>query len=84
VLKIDRSFVSRIDGTANHDAVIRTIIALGHALGMTIVAEGVETESHMALLQSLNCNYAQGYLISRPVGAAAALQLLLGGPVSIN
>jgi diguanylate cyclase (GGDEF)-like protein/PAS domain S-box-containing protein len=66
-LKIDRSFISRIPGNANDVAVVEAIIAMGHKLGLDVVAEGVETEQQRAFLAGQGCNAYQGYLFSKPV-----------------
>jgi EAL domain-containing protein (putative c-di-GMP-specific phosphodiesterase class I) len=72
-LKIDRSFVSRI---MEDDEIVRTILTLGHNLGLKVVAEGVETIEQVAKLQNLGCEYAQGYYFSVPVNAQEATDLL--------
>lgn len=55
---------------ANHDASIaRTVITLGHSLGLRVIAEGVETEYQLALLKEWGCDEAQGYIVSRPAPA---------------
>ncbi|MFL5290116.1 MAG: EAL domain-containing protein [Myxococcales bacterium] len=64
-LKIDRSFVSRIDTAQKNVEIVRTILSLSRALGMTAVAEGVETEGQVAQLQILKCDSAQGFYFSR-------------------
>ncbi|PLK49242.1 bifunctional diguanylate cyclase/phosphodiesterase [Uliginosibacterium sp. TH139] len=69
-LKIDRAFVNGIERSERNLALVRAIIAMGHSLGMKIVAEGVETEEQARMLTELGCEYLQGYLISRPVPAA--------------
>jgi EAL domain-containing protein (putative c-di-GMP-specific phosphodiesterase class I) len=66
-LKIDRSFVTRMLKTSNDAAVVNTIIAMGHGLGMELVAEGVETEEQLQYLMQRNCEIIQGYLLSRPL-----------------
>lgn len=68
-LKIDRSFIQVYSGdpTSNEAAFIKIIVSLGHILKMTVVAEGVETESQLALLQSYGCDEIQGYYISPPL-----------------
>ena len=68
-LKIDRSFVMAYTGdpTSNEAAFIKTIVSLGQVLGMTVVAEGVETEAQLALLQSYGCHVFQGYYLSPPL-----------------
>ena len=69
-LKVDRSFVMRM--TENeHDAVlVRTAIDLGHNLGLTVVAEGVELAAHVTALRALDCDVVQGYHYARPMPAA--------------
>lgn len=66
-LKIDRSFVSEVTNDRNLAAISSAIIALGHGLGLTVVAEGVETEAQRAFLASAGCDILQGYLIGRPM-----------------
>jgi len=67
-LKIDRSFLRQ--GSANDAAVVRAISALGHGLGMRVVAEGVEDRQTYALVERLGCDAAQGYYVSWPLPAA--------------
>jgi EAL domain-containing protein (putative c-di-GMP-specific phosphodiesterase class I) len=67
VLKIDRSFVREITSDGEDKAIADAIIALGRALDLTIVAEGVETVEQEAFLRAHNCDEIQGYLISKPV-----------------
>ncbi len=77
ILKIDRSFIQRIDqGSDSNLATIRMIISLAHSLEMEVVAEGIETPKQMAVLRDLGCNFAQGYLFSRPVASHIAHQFL--------
>jgi diguanylate cyclase (GGDEF)-like protein/PAS domain S-box-containing protein len=71
ILKIDRSFVSTMLGDANTMTLVSTIITLAHSLGLKVVAEGVEEEAQAQALLGLGCDQMQGYLISRPVPAAA-------------
>jgi EAL domain-containing protein (putative c-di-GMP-specific phosphodiesterase class I) len=76
-LKIDRSFISRItesDGTAE---IVRTIMKLAQALGMDVVAEGVETEQQRARLRALECESGQGYYFSKPMDSDAAESFFL-------
>jgi diguanylate cyclase (GGDEF)-like protein len=73
-LKIDRSFVRDIETDADDRAVAEAIIGLGHNLRLDVVAEGVETEPQLSLLQG--CDGFQGYLIARPQGAQGTLELL--------
>lgn len=65
-LKIDRSFVSRIDTDSSSGAVVSTIVGLSRALGVRTIAEGVETESQATLLRAAGCEVVQGYLFGRP------------------
>lgn len=67
-LKIDRSFVSEMDQNDEAFTIVRSIIDLGHNLGMRVCAEGVETLSAANRLMELGCDYAQGFYFSRPVG----------------
>ncbi len=68
-LKIDRSFVTDISNDDDARAIVGSTIAMGHALGLDLVAEGVEDESTAALLREMLCDSAQGYLFSRPLPA---------------
>ncbi|MHB8273852.1 MAG: putative bifunctional diguanylate cyclase/phosphodiesterase [Dermatophilaceae bacterium] len=70
VLKIDRSFVSLMDVDPASETIVNAIIAMGHALGMTLVAEGVERPSQAALLRAQGCDAAQGWLFGRPLLAS--------------
>lgn len=66
-LKIDRSFVSRMDTAPNMLELTHAVVGLGHALGLSVVAEGVETENVLQLLRQQGCDEAQGYLFTRPL-----------------
>jgi diguanylate cyclase (GGDEF)-like protein len=69
VLKIDRSFVSRMETDENDAVIVRSTIELAHNLGLLVVAEGVETQDTLVQLAELGCDTAQGYHLSRPVPA---------------
>ncbi len=71
-LKIDRAFIADIPGDRNAESLVKGIVGLAHALGLTVVAEGVETEAQKDFLAALGCDYVQGYLIGRPVDADSA------------
>ncbi len=75
-LKIDRSFVSRLGPAGENTEIVEAIVKLAHALGMDVVAEGVETLAHLSYLQALGCTYGQGWLFSKPVDADVAAGLL--------
>jgi diguanylate cyclase (GGDEF)-like protein len=68
-LKIDRSFVAALDRSANAGVILQAMVALGRALGMGVVIEGVETEQQRVLLRLAGCNEMQGFLFARPTGA---------------
>jgi EAL domain-containing protein (putative c-di-GMP-specific phosphodiesterase class I) len=78
-LKIDRSFVSKIDTDRKSEAIVRTILLLGQNLNIETVAEGIETERQLESLCRLGCKTGQGYLFSKPVNAETAEQLLRDG-----
>ena len=75
-LKVDFSFVSRIDTDEESWEIIRTIVTLGNNLGKDVVAEGIERGKQRELRIALRCKYGQGYFFSRPVDAEAATALL--------
>jgi len=66
-LKIDRSFISGIETDSDDLALSMAIVAMAHSLSMEVVAEGVETQGQQAILPSIRCDYAQGYLYARPL-----------------
>ncbi len=79
LLKIDRSFISRVDVDGEKLELVRTIITLAWNLGMDVIAEGVETTKQLAQLKALKCEYAQGYLFSEPL-CVEDVEALLGNP----
>jgi EAL domain-containing protein (putative c-di-GMP-specific phosphodiesterase class I) len=76
-LKIDHSFVRDIPGQQDVAAITRAIIAMGHSLKLTVVAEGVETHPQLEYLRELGCDEYQGYLFSAAVPAGQFEELLL-------
>ncbi len=68
-LKIDRTFVSRMEFDEEKREIVRTIVALARTLKMEVVAEGIETAEQLAMLRELGCEYGQGYLFSSAVDA---------------
>jgi diguanylate cyclase (GGDEF)-like protein len=75
-LKIDRSFVAALDKSANGGVIIQAIVALGRALGMGVVIEGIETEQQRVLLRLAGCNEMQGYLFAKPAPREEITRLL--------
>lgn len=76
VLKIDRSFVMRLDEAPENTAIIGAIVGLAHNLNMIVTAEGIETSKQLTHLRLLGCEYGQGYAISQPLDAEAATAFL--------
>jgi diguanylate cyclase (GGDEF)-like protein/PAS domain S-box-containing protein len=75
-LKIDRSFVAGLEDRDEDRAIVRAIVGMAEALGLTVVPEGVETEEQLAALVQLGCEYAQGFLLGRPLEPARIEELL--------
>ena len=76
ILKIDRSFVEQI-GTSERDrAIVAAVTAMSHALGISVVGEGVETDHQLVTLASLDCDQGQGFLLARPMSAEAVVALV--------
>ncbi|MGB6016300.1 MAG: EAL domain-containing protein, partial [Nodosilinea sp.] len=80
MLKIDRSFIQLMEADPRGVAMVQAILALAQSLGMTAIAEGVETESQLEQLRQLGCPYAQGYCFSEPLPAPEAEHLLVNWP----
>ncbi|WP_434222033.1 EAL domain-containing protein [Limnospira platensis CENA597] len=75
-LKVDQSFVRRMDDSQPNTEIVKTIIMLGHNLNMDLVAEGIEAEGNVQTLKNLNCEYGQGYFFSKPLPVTALEDLL--------
>jgi diguanylate cyclase (GGDEF)-like protein/PAS domain S-box-containing protein len=73
-IKIDRSFVSELDSSEKSVSMIRSVIAMAHALGLVVVTEGVETRAQLGLLTDLGCDEVQGFLLGRPEPAESAMR----------
>jgi diguanylate cyclase (GGDEF)-like protein len=84
ILKIDRSFVTRMNTDKDSLSIVETIVTLAKKLGKTIVAEGVETDAHKATLLTLACDYGQGYLFSKPLNSFNAEEFLRNNIASEN
>jgi EAL domain-containing protein (putative c-di-GMP-specific phosphodiesterase class I) len=79
ILKIDQSFVARLDQDAEGRAIVYAIISLATALGVRVTGEGIETAAQLSTLIELNCSHGQGFLLGRPAPPgelAAALRAL--------
>jgi diguanylate cyclase (GGDEF)-like protein/PAS domain S-box-containing protein len=79
ILRLDRSLISRIDRDPQHRALCESIVGIAGALGLDVVADGVETPAQLAALAGFGCGFAQGFLISRPVPLSGFLALLADG-----
>ncbi len=80
-LKIDQSFVREVTEEQDNAAIVNAVITLGQSLRFRVVAEGVETQEQLELLQGLGCDEVQGYLFSRPLPAAGIEAWLRAQPV---
>ncbi|MEE2829178.1 MAG: EAL domain-containing protein [Myxococcota bacterium] len=78
IIKIDRSFISRMGIDGHHPEIVRTIISLADSLRMDVVAEGVETALQGDILRDMGCRYAQGYFFAKPLHEHDALRLVEG------
>ncbi len=81
VLKIDRSFTEELSGNADDSVIVGVTIRLAHALGMRVVAEGVETRMQIDRLKELDCDFAQGFYVARPLPADAVGALIGSGTI---
>ena len=77
VVKIDRSFIQNIHATKDKSAIVGAICTLGHNLGFSTVAEGVETEEELKMIRLLGCDHIQGYLCCKPMSAKDVTQWLI-------
>ena len=82
-IKVDRGFIRDVDISATHAAITRSIIDLGHSLGVRVVAEGVETEQIADVLRGLGCQHAQGWLYAAAMPIDDLRTWLAGVPVSV-
>jgi EAL domain-containing protein (putative c-di-GMP-specific phosphodiesterase class I) len=83
ILKIDRSFTTRLEGDPRGVAMVQSILALAQSLGMNAIAEGVETVAQWQQLQQLGCPYAQGYYIAKPLLADEVESFLQRWPLAL-
>jgi EAL domain-containing protein (putative c-di-GMP-specific phosphodiesterase class I) len=75
-IKIDRSFINRLTTGANGTHIVRAILELARGTGLSVVAEGIETEDQRNALRQLECGYGQGYLFDRPLHVTGLERLL--------
>ncbi|MDQ6981915.1 MAG: EAL domain-containing protein, partial [Mariprofundus sp.] len=75
-LKIDIAFIRHLQDNAEDAVIVRAIIAMAHALGMTVIAEGVETRAQLDFLRQEGCDFIQGYLLAKPMSASDTTVLL--------
>ncbi len=78
-IKIDKRFIASMSNSSNDRAVVQAIINLGKAMGLTVTAEGVETQAQLGSLGSDQCHEVQGYFLSRPIDKQAFAHLLASG-----
>jgi EAL domain-containing protein (putative c-di-GMP-specific phosphodiesterase class I) len=83
-IKIDQSFVRHLKAGTTDLVLCQAIIAMAHALGMKVIAEGVETAEQRDLLKTAGCDYAQGYFYSRPVCPAEFEAMVLGSEEALR
>jgi EAL domain-containing protein (putative c-di-GMP-specific phosphodiesterase class I) len=83
-IKIDKGFVLNIDDDRENAVIVKSIIDLGHNLGLKVVAEGIETASSRQLLRRFHCDEGQGYYFSRPISADEMSKFFLNPPRSIK
>jgi EAL domain-containing protein (putative c-di-GMP-specific phosphodiesterase class I) len=82
-LKIDRAFVMRLDKGGRDAALAQAIVSMGHALGMRVLAEGVETTEQLQLLRAQGCDEGQGYLFAKPAAPDVLGELLKTGRIDV-
>jgi diguanylate cyclase (GGDEF)-like protein len=80
-LKIDRSFINRMEANREKAKIAQVIVTLAHQLGMRVIAEGVETTKQLKRLREMDCDCGQGYLFSGPLTGEAAEAILATGPI---
>ena len=78
-LKIDRSFVSDLDRDTRLASIVEAVVGLGNALGMRLIAEGIETAPQLQMLAAIGCRFGQGFYLARPQDGAATRKLVAEG-----
>ncbi|MEP0855871.1 EAL domain-containing protein [Trichocoleus sp. DQ-U1] len=79
-LKIDKSFVNRMESSQENIGLVPAIMRMAHTMGINVIAEGIETSGQLAQLRALNCDFGQGYLFSKPVESKLASELIEADP----
>ncbi|MDY7015746.1 MAG: EAL domain-containing protein, partial [Cyanobacteriota bacterium] len=79
-LKIDKSFVHRLNGQSSNLGLIPAMIGIARTMSMSVVAEGIETTHQLARLRELDCDFSQGYLFAPPLEADEAVDLMAASP----
>ncbi|MDA1062689.1 MAG: EAL domain-containing protein [Chloroflexi bacterium] len=80
ILKLDRSFVPDLAGDDRLRSIVGSLHQVARTLGLLVVAEGIEREEDVQILRSMGCTLGQGYHLGRPMGEAAAYELVARGP----
>jgi EAL domain-containing protein (putative c-di-GMP-specific phosphodiesterase class I) len=84
VLKIDRTFVTNLVKNKESRQIVKTIMGLAKDMGMSVVAEGIETQGQALQLNLMGCDFGQGYLFSRPLPAADIVELMHAGQIRLT
>ncbi|MDX2231786.1 MAG: EAL domain-containing protein [Leptolyngbyaceae cyanobacterium bins.349] len=79
-LKIDRSFIQSLNEVSSGSGLVPIIVAIAKTMNMSVIAEGIETDQQLAQLRSLNCDFGQGYLFSKPLESDEVIQLIAKNP----
>jgi diguanylate cyclase (GGDEF)-like protein/PAS domain S-box-containing protein len=83
-IKLDRSYVSRVDNDRTAAAIVAALVGMAHTIGLRVTAEGVETQAQATFLRAQHCDSAQGYLFARPLPAVEVEALLVGGRAAVH
>ena len=78
VLKIDKSFIDKMNESSTSEKYVEAIISLAHVMDLEVVAEGVEEEEQLETLRRINCDYIQGYIWGKPLPKEEAEELVMG------
>jgi diguanylate cyclase (GGDEF)-like protein/PAS domain S-box-containing protein len=83
-IKIDRSFISGLDQSQSSEAIVHAIVSMGHALSLTVTAEGIETVEQLSKVAELACDQAQGFYLGRPMSPLLFQQVLLDAEIAVS